>query len=143
MLYTFLVILLILDSIVLVAAILLQSGKGGGLAASFGGATSAADALIGTRQAGNLLTKASWWCGGIFLLLEFVLQIESTRNRVPASVLDKPLTNVPAAPVTGSGAQKSNPAVPLEAAPKNTAPATTPATPAPKTPAPKGTQPKQ
>ena len=61
MLYTFLVILLILDSIVLVAAILLQSGKGGGLAASFGGATSAADSLIGTRQAGNLLTKASWW----------------------------------------------------------------------------------
>ncbi len=94
MLYTFLVILLILDSIVLVAAILLQSGKGGGLAASFGGATSAADSLIGTRQAGNLLTKASWWCGGIFLLLAFVLQIASTRNRLPASVLDKPLTNV-------------------------------------------------
>jgi preprotein translocase subunit SecG len=143
MLYTFLVILLILDSIVLVAAILLQSGKGGGLAASFGGATSAADSLIGTRQAGNLLTKASWWCGGIFLLLAFVLQIASTRTRVPASVLDKPLTNVPAAPVTGSGSPSSNPAVPLEAAPKNTAPATTPATPAPTTPAPKGTQPKQ
>ena len=142
MLYTFLLILLILDSIVLVAAILLQSGKGGGLAASFGGATSAADSLIGTRQAGNLLTKASWWCGGIFLLLAFVLQIASTRTRVPASVLDKPLTNVPAAPVTGSGAPSSNPAVPLEAAPKNT-PATTPATPAPTTPAPKGTQPKQ
>ena len=135
MLYTFLVILLILDSIVLVAAILLQSGKGGGLAASFGGATSAADALIGTRQAGNLLTKASWLCGGIFLLLAFVLQIASTRTRVPASVLDKPLTNVPAAPAPAPAAQKSNPAVPLEAAPKSPAPATTPA--------PKGTQPKQ
>jgi len=142
MLYTFLVILLILDSVVLVAAILLQSGKGGGLAASFGGATSAADSLIGTRQAGNLLTKASWWCGGIFLLLAFVLQIASARTRVPASVLDKPLTNVPAAPVAPTQ-QKSNPAVPLEAAPKSPAQATTPAKPAPSTPAPKGTQPKQ
>jgi preprotein translocase subunit SecG len=142
MLYTFLVILLILDSVVLVAAILLQSGKGGGLAASFGGATSAADSLIGTRQAGNLLTKASWWCGGIFLLLAFVLQIASARTRVPASVLDKPLTNVPAAPVAPTQ-QKSNPAVPLEAAPKSPAQATTRATPAPSTPAPKGTQPKQ
>jgi preprotein translocase subunit SecG len=142
MLYTFLVILLILDSIVLVTAILLQSGKGGGLAASFGGATSAADALIGTRQAGNLLTKASWWCGGIFLLLAFVLQIASTRTRVPASVLDKPLTTVPAAPAPTT-TQKANPAVPLEAAPKNAPAATTPATPAPTTPAPKGTQPKQ
>jgi len=141
MLYTFLVILLILDSIVLVTAILLQSGKGGGLAASFGGATSASDSLIGTRQAGNLLTKASWWCGGIFLLLAFVLQIASARTRVPASVLDKPLTNVPTTPVVPT--QKSNPAVPLEAAPKSPAQATTPATPAPSTPAPKGTQPKQ
>jgi preprotein translocase subunit SecG len=142
MLYTFLVILLILDSVVLVAAILLQSGKGGGLAASFGGATSAADSLIGTRQAGNLLTKASWWCGGIFLLLAFVLQIASARTRVPASVLDKPLTNVPAAPVAPTQ-QKSNPAVPLEAEPKSPAQATTPTKPAPSTPAPKGTQPKQ
>src|SRR5262245_11000939 len=140
MLYTFLVILLILDSVVLVTAILLQSGKGGGLAASFGGATSAADALIGTRQAGNLLTKASWWCGGIFLLLAFVLQIASARTRVPASVLDKPLTTVPAAPVAPP-TQKSNPAVPLEAAPKTPAPASTPATQPPTTP--KGTQPKQ
>ena len=134
MLYTFLVIVLILDSIVLVTAILLQAGKGGGLAASFGGATSAADALIGTRQAGNLLTKASWWCGGIFLVLAFVLQIASARTRVPASVLDKSLTSpAPAAPAPASG-QKANPAVPLEAAPKTEAPAT---------PAPKGTQPKQ
>jgi preprotein translocase subunit SecG len=143
MLYTFLIILLILDSVVLVTAILLQSGKGGGLAASFGGATSAADSLIGTRQAGNLLTKASWWCGGIFLLLAFVLQIASARTRVPASVLDKPLTTAPAAPApitTG----KANPAIPLET-PKNAAPAATaPAKPAEATPAPspKGTKPK-
>jgi len=135
MLYTFLVILLILDSVVLVVAILLQSGKGGGLAASFGGATSASDSLIGTRQAGNLLTRASWWCGGIFLLLAFVLQVASARTRVPASVLDKSLTApAPAAPAPIT--QKSNPAVPLEAAPKNPTSAA-PATPAPTTAAPK------
>jgi preprotein translocase subunit SecG len=140
MLYTFLVVLLILDSVVLVTAILLQSGKGGGLAASFGGATSAADSLIGTRQAGNLLTKASWWCGGVFLLLAFVLQIASARTRVPASVLDKSLTApAPAAPAPVT--QKANPAIPLEAAPKGQAPAT-PAKPAQTTPAPKGAQPK-
>ena len=106
--YTFLVILLILDSILLVAAILLQSGKGGGLAASFGGASSSADAFMGTRQAGNLLTKASWWCGGIFLALAFVLQVASTRSRVPKSVLDKPFSAQPA-PVTPTP-QSSTPA---------------------------------
>jgi preprotein translocase subunit SecG len=110
MLYTFLLVLLLIDSALLVAAILLQSGKGGGLAASFGGASSSADSLIGSRQAGNLLTKASWWCGGIFLFLAFVLQIASARARTPTSVLDKPFSRTPAsAPAPAQG----NPAVPL------------------------------
>ena len=138
MLYTFLIILLILDSVVLVVAILLQAGKGGGLAASFGGATSASDSLIGTRQAGNLLTRTSWWCGGIFLLLAFVLQIASARPGAPSSVLDKSLNT--AAPVAPAPAAGKNTAVPLEAAPKSPAtppPVTPPTTPAPNTPAPK------
>jgi preprotein translocase subunit SecG len=88
MLYKFLLVLLIIDSIVLVTAILLQSGQGGGLAASFGGASSS-DQLLGSRQAGNLLTSASWWCGGIFVGLAFMLQLSVTRNRIPTSVLDK------------------------------------------------------
>ena len=61
--FTFLLILLILDSLVLIAAILLQSGKGGGLAASFGGVSSSADSLLGTRQAGNLLTGSAGGAG--------------------------------------------------------------------------------
>lgn len=108
--YTFLLTLLILDALVLAAAVLLQSGKGGGLAASFGGASSSSDSLIGTRQAGNLLTKASWWCGGIFLGLAFILQIMSTRATAPKSVLDK-LAAPASAPATGSGT--AAPAAPL------------------------------
>ena len=120
MLYTFLLVLLILDSLVLVAAILLQAGKGGGLAASFGGMSSS-DSLIGTRQAGNLLTKTSWVSGGIFLFLAFVLQIASARTSAPSSVLDQlPATtrNAPAPPPAAA------PAIPLENAPATPAPAT-------------------
>ena len=135
MFYTFVLVLLIVDSIVLMAAVLLQAGKGGGLAASFGGASSSADAFIGIRQAGNLLTKASWWCGGIFLFLAFVLQVSSTRARVPKSVLDRsfstPSSAVPAptnvVPQTGAN---GNPALPLT--PVN--PATATPTPAPAAP---------
>ena len=112
--------LLILDAFVVVAAILLQSGKGGGVAASFGGASSSADAFMGVRQAGNLLTKLSWWGGGIFLGLAFVLQIASTRQRVPTSVLDQTFTapaSVPA-PVANPNA----PAAPLQSAPAGAVP---------------------
>ena len=129
MLYGFLFTLLVLDAVVLGAAILMQSGKGGGMAASFGGASSSTDAVMGVRQAGNFLTATSWWAGGIFLALAFVLSMMSTRNRLPESVLDQPLQTTPA-PVTGA------PALPLETAPTTT---TTPSSgaPATRTPAPR------
>src|SRR2546423_10448105 len=91
MLYNFLLTLLVIDCVVLIAAVLLQSGKGGGLAASFGGASSSPDALIGIRQAGNLPTKASWWGGGIFLRPCFVLPPMATHTSAPRSVLQKGL----------------------------------------------------
>ncbi|HEX3533383.1 MAG TPA: preprotein translocase subunit SecG [Gemmatimonadaceae bacterium] len=121
MLYTFLLTILVLDCIVLILAILLQSGKGTGLAANFGGASSSPDAFIGIRQAGNLLTTASWWGGGIFLGLCFILQIMSTHTSAPRSVLEKGLGTQPA---NVAPPPTSAPAVPLEAAP-TTSPATT------------------
>ena len=59
------------------------------MAASFGGVSSSASSFLGTRQTGNLLTKASWWCGGLFLGLSFMLALASTRSRAPKSVLDQ------------------------------------------------------
>ena len=100
--YTFLLVLLIIDSLVLIASVLMQAAKGGGLAASFGGVTTAADAFMGTRQAGNVLTKIGWWSGGIFLLLAFVLQIQSTRGQTPRSILDQGLSQTPATAPAGS-----------------------------------------
>jgi len=122
MLYTFLLTLLVLDCVVLILAILLQSGKGTGLAANFGGASSSPDAFIGIRQAGNLLTKASWWGGGIFLGLCFILQIMSTHTSAPRSVLEKGLG---AQPANVAPTPTSAPAVPLEPAPPATSPTTT------------------
>ena len=114
MLYNFLLVILIIDAVVLVTAILLQAGKGSGLAANFGGASSSPDAFIGIRQAGTILTKATWWCAGIFLGLAFILQVMSTRASAPRSVLEKTFSNqpAPAAPTPATTA----PAVPLEPA---------------------------
>jgi preprotein translocase subunit SecG len=131
MLYTFLLTLLIIDCVVVMLAILLQSGKGTGLAASFGGASSSSDALIGIRQAGNILTKISWWGGGIFLGLCFILQILSTHTSAPRSVLEQGLG---AQPQNIAPPPTSAPAVPLEPAPAATAPSGTQAKPPATTP---------
>ena len=128
MLYNILLVVLVIDALVLIAAILLQSGKGSGLAANFGGASSSPDAFIGIRQAGTLLTKATWWGAGIFLTLAFVLQIMSTHAQVPKSVLEDtfgtPAQTSPVKPAPNTAA----PALPLAPAPGAAAkaPATTP-----------------
>lgn len=121
--YTFLLILLILDSLVLVAAVLMQAAKGGGLAASFGGVSTAADSLIGTRQAGHFLSKLTWWCGGIFLGLAFVLQLMSTRAAAPSSILDQLPAQSQGAPVTPQTTPPPQSAVPLTPAEKSPPPA--------------------
>ena len=120
MLYRFLLILIFVDALVLVGAILLQAGKGGGLAASFGGASSSTDAFFGTRQAGNLLTKASWWCGGIFIGLAFMLEVLASRGRTPTSVLDRsfaPAKSAPAPAATPAVPSTTSPVSPLQAPP--------------------------
>src|ERR687887_2525095 len=111
-----LIILLAIDSVILLAAVLLQAGKGGGLAASFGGVTSSADAILGTRQAGNLLTKASWWCGGIFLGLAFLLSLTASRRTTPRSILDQTFSTPPA-PTAPATTQPNTNVLPIQTQP--------------------------
>ncbi|MEX2180987.1 MAG: preprotein translocase subunit SecG [Gemmatimonadaceae bacterium] len=117
--YTFLLILLILDALILAVAVLMQAGKGGGLAASFGGSSSSTDSFLGTRQAGNILTKTSWWAGGLFIFISFVLQIMSSRSTGPTSILDQAIT--PAAQTAPTAGPAPEPtvqsAVPLQPVP--------------------------
>jgi preprotein translocase subunit SecG len=135
MLYSILLVILIVDAIVLIGAILLQSGKGSGLAASFGGASSSPDAFIGIRQAGNLLTKLTWWGAGIFLGLSFLLQMMSTRASAPRSVLEDTFGSPPpaSAPITTPSTTAPAPAVPLEPAPGAASPNAAPGTQTPAT----------
>jgi preprotein translocase subunit SecG len=115
--------------------VLLQAGKGGGLAASFGGAGSSPNSLLGSREAGNLLTKTSWWCGGIFIGLAFMLQIMVGKGRQARSVLDG--LSTPAAPAGAPAPAAGSP----QAAPLQPIVPTTPPTGGTGTKAPPGKQP--
>lgn len=91
--------LLILDSFLLIGIVLLQAGKGGGLAA-MGAAGAGTDSLFGSRQTATLLTKLTWWGGGIFLVLSFILSFVGS----PAASRDSILR--------GAGAPAAAPAIP-------------------------------
>jgi preprotein translocase subunit SecG len=84
--YWFLLALLVLDGLFLGVVILLQSGKGGGLAAMGGGVT-ATEGILGGRQATTVLTRATWTAGGVFMALALILSILSSRAQQPDSIL--------------------------------------------------------
>jgi len=96
--YGFLLTLLVLDGIVLTLIILLQAGKGGGLAAMGGGVT-ATDGVLGGRQATTFLTRATWVAGSAFMVLALALAIISSRGQQPGSILQQGI-QPPAAPST-------------------------------------------
>jgi preprotein translocase subunit SecG len=123
--YTFLLILLVIDAILLGVVVLLQAGQGGGLASLGGGTT---DMVVGGRQAVTLLTTATWWTGGIFLFLSLILSVvQANRTGASSEVLDRlrqGTAPVEQAPLPLEGQGTTPPASPLDQ------PQTTPATPA-------------
>jgi preprotein translocase subunit SecG len=112
--YGFLLALLVLDGILLTVVILLQAGKGGGLAAMGGGVT-ATEGVLGGRQAATFLTRASWTAGGIFMVLSLILAILSTLERQPGSILQDALQPQAAPTPVVPGTQLPTGAPPTEA----------------------------
>ena len=87
--YGLLLALLVLDGLFLSVVILLQAGKGGGLAAMGGGAA-ATDGILAGRQAIAFLTRATWSSGTAFMVLALILSIMSSRSQQPESILTTP-----------------------------------------------------
>lgn len=79
--FVFLVVLMVLLAVGLCVMILLQAGKGGGLASTFGGASSSTDSFMGGHQAATALTKGTWIGGALFLLMGLMLSVLSVGER--------------------------------------------------------------
>jgi preprotein translocase subunit SecG len=82
---TFLLVVHIVLSFVIVVAILLQSGKGGGLGAGFGGAAAVGQEIFGGRGAATFLGKLTVLLGAGFMITSISLAWFSSK---PQSVLD-------------------------------------------------------
>ena len=101
----------IIVSLVLIAVILLQAGKGGGLSEAFGGAS---QQLFGTKSSA-FLNRATSVCAVLFLITCLSLGILSGRGRKsllehakPQAVKEMPV-QTQEAPVTDAGGQKPSP----------------------------------
>lgn len=122
----------ILVSILLIIAVLLQSGKGADIGAVFGGAGS--QALFGSAGPADFLNKATRVLVVVFMLTSLTLGY-STFKKPSQSIMDKPAATAPAAPAKNAPAPKAAPAAPMPSAPVPAEPQSQ-GTPAPVAPVP-------
>jgi preprotein translocase subunit SecG len=130
----------VMNCLVLIIVVLLQSGKAADLAGAFGGAGS--QTAFGPRGAATLLSQATTWCAIMFMVcaMALVLRVDKAGS-TGGSVLEKfskpaPAKTAPATPGPVVPSPQSNTA-PAPAAPSS-APQTAPqsnSTPAGKPPA--------
>lgn len=91
--FTLFLVLVIIVGILLSVAVLLQAGSGGGLASMGGGQMDTN--IVGGRQAATILTKGTWWLGGVFLFLALVLSVLSANQGVAQSDVQQQLQSTP------------------------------------------------
>src|SRR5271155_5070126 len=72
----------IMNCLVLIIVVLLQSGKAADLAGAFGGAGS--QTAFGPRGAANFLSRATTWCAAMFMATSLVLALR--QSSAPGSI---------------------------------------------------------
>ncbi|MCA9500120.1 MAG: preprotein translocase subunit SecG [Nitrospirales bacterium] len=122
--YTLTVILHIIVCFLMIAAILLQAGKGAEIGASFGGSS---QTVFGSRGPGTFLSKITVGAAIVFMLTSLSLALLSKQANTSSTVIDLHPTShhESSAPATPEAAPPTEPdaAQPTsEAAPAPTAP---------------------
>lgn len=132
MIYTLFVVLIVLASILMIAIVLIQESKGGGLASNF----SSSNSIMGVRKTTDVVEKATWGLAIAMVFFSIVCAHVAPKSATEQSVLEQSATktettNPNTTPGFGASQQKAAPAQgqAAPAAPAAKAPA------APKTPA--------
>ena len=107
--YSFMIVLFVIASVSMILVILLQAGKGQGLAGAFGGATSGA--VFGGRGAATFLSRATSILAVAYMVLCLLISIlyksenDSTRQSLiqqqAAEETTLPASDIPVAPIPG------------------------------------------
>jgi len=114
----------VLNCLVLIIVVLLQSGKAADLAGAFGGAGS--QTAFGPRGAATILSQATTWCAIMFMVcaLAMVVKVDRGLGTVGgSSILEKYSKPAPAQTAPAVPAPTPAPVTPAPVAPQSSAPA--------------------
>ncbi|GBU07120.1 preprotein translocase subunit SecG [Bacteroidales bacterium] len=79
--YVFISVLIVVASLFLILAVVVQNSKGGGLAAGF----SSSNQVMGVRKTTDFLEKATWGLGGFIAVLCILGSFFLPTNAIPGS----------------------------------------------------------
>ena len=119
----------VLNCLVLIVVVLLQSGKAADLAGAFGGAGS--QTAFGPRGAASVLSQATTWCAVMFMVCAMAMVVRVDRSveqggsilqkfskpapaTKPAPASPAPTPTQPAAPPQSSTPQQPAPSIPAK-----------------------------
>jgi len=116
--YTLLIVIHVFICFLMIGAILLQSGKGAEIGASFGGSS---QTVFGSRGPANFLSKFTVAVAAIFMLTSFTLAIMAKERTFSSTVIDlkkkETSQTAPEAPATIPAAPATESHAPDDAAP--------------------------
>jgi preprotein translocase subunit SecG len=108
--YTLLIVLFVLVSFAMVVVILLQAGKGKGLAGSIGGGMGGSS-IFGGRGAADFLSKATTWVAALYMAFAILIgvlyktEVEDTQRSLIQQQAEEQdaiqAPNLPVAPMPG------------------------------------------
>jgi len=107
--FTLVLIIHVLVSLVIIAAVLLQAGKGASIGSTFGGASSSSQTIFGSAGPATLLAKVTYACAAIFMITSITLTYMSTRQKSGSIMEDVPAATAPAAPAAPPEAPSMTP----------------------------------
>lgn len=105
--YTVIVILILVVSVLLGLVVLVQNSKGGGLISNFG----SANQMMGVRQTTDFLEKATWTMAIILVVLCLVssmsIKVNGTGDVQDSQIREQIELNMPAAPAADAPATET------------------------------------
>lgn len=108
--YIFITIIILLASLLMIFAVLIQKSKGGGLASGF----SSSNQIMGVRKTTDFLEKFTWTLAGVIIVLSILTAKYTVRSSTqPQSDID---IQQPA-PIAPSATPDVTPTLPLPQAP--------------------------
>ncbi|MCQ2321459.1 MAG: preprotein translocase subunit SecG [Bacteroidales bacterium] len=114
--YTLIVVLILIVSILLGLIVLVQNSKGGGLVSNFGGANQ----VMGVRQTTDFLEKATWTMAAILVVLCLISSVTIPKNVKSGDAFQSEIAKPMEAPMAPAAAES---ALPMEEAVETAEPA--------------------